>query len=73
MKCKTCGRSFAQNRIDLHEEICTKTTTKKRKQFDPVMNRVKGTELESFVKKNLVKREVGIEEHLPKQSMIENA
>ncbi|XP_011689876.1 PREDICTED: uncharacterized protein LOC105451238 isoform X2 [Wasmannia auropunctata] len=51
-KCKTCGRSFAQNRIDLHEQICMKTTTKKRKQFDPVMCRVKGTELEPFVRKS---------------------
>ncbi|XP_011881640.1 PREDICTED: uncharacterized protein LOC105569631 isoform X2 [Vollenhovia emeryi] len=57
VKCKTCGRSFAQNRIDLHEEICMKTAIKKRKQFDPVMSRVKGTELEPFVKKGLGKRE----------------
>ncbi|KAG5323922.1 ZC21C protein, partial [Acromyrmex heyeri] len=57
VKCKTCGRSFAQNRINLHEEICMKTTTKKRKQFDPVMNRVRGTELEPFVKKGFTKRE----------------
>ncbi|EGI60655.1 UPF0418 protein FAM164C [Acromyrmex echinatior] len=57
LKCKTCGRSFAQNRINLHEEICMKTTTKKRKQFDPVMNRVRGTELEPFVKKGFTKRE----------------
>ncbi|KYM92831.1 hypothetical protein ALC53_00369 [Atta colombica] len=57
VKCKTCGRSFAQNRIDLHEEICMKTTTKKRKQFDPVMSRVRGTELEPFVKKGFAKRE----------------
>ncbi|XP_018360191.1 PREDICTED: uncharacterized protein LOC108759324 [Trachymyrmex cornetzi] len=57
VKCKTCGRSFAQNRIDLHEEICMKTATKKRKQFDPVMNRVRGTELEPFVKKGFTKRE----------------
>lgn len=57
VKCKMCGRSFAQNRISLHEEICVKTMTKKRKQFDPVMSRVKGTELEPFVKKGLSKRE----------------
>ncbi|XP_012521834.1 uncharacterized protein LOC105828160 isoform X2 [Monomorium pharaonis] len=57
VKCKMCGRSFAQNRIDLHENICLKTTTKKRKQFDPVMSRVKGTELEPFVKRGLAKRE----------------
>ncbi|KYN37123.1 hypothetical protein ALC56_08914 [Trachymyrmex septentrionalis] len=57
VKCRTCGRSFAQNRIDLHEEICMKTTAKKRKQFDPVMSRVKGTELEPFVKKGFAKRE----------------
>ncbi|KYM99153.1 hypothetical protein ALC62_10122 [Cyphomyrmex costatus] len=58
VKCRTCGRSFAQNRIDLHQDICMKTMTKKRKQFDPVMNRVKGTELESFVKKGFAKREM---------------
>ncbi|XP_011303634.1 serine/arginine repetitive matrix protein 2 isoform X2 [Fopius arisanus] len=49
--CKICGRSFASDRLSFHEQICIKTTQKKRKTFDPVVQRVKGTELEPFVKK----------------------
>ncbi|XP_015125065.1 serine/arginine repetitive matrix protein 2 [Diachasma alloeum] len=49
--CKICGRKFAPDRLSLHEQICAKTTQKKRKTFDPVVQRVKGTELEPFVKK----------------------
>ncbi|XP_031831846.1 uncharacterized protein LOC116426686 isoform X3 [Nomia melanderi] len=49
--CKICGRRFAQDRVVLHEQICTKTGQKKRKLFDSVMYRVKGTELEKFVLK----------------------
>ncbi|XP_063985521.1 zinc finger C2HC domain-containing protein 1C-like [Diachasmimorpha longicaudata] len=49
--CKICGRKFAADRLSLHEQICAKTTQKKRKTFDPVVQRVKGTELEPFVKK----------------------
>ncbi|KAL2728791.1 hypothetical protein V1478_006423 [Vespula squamosa] len=64
--CKVCGRRFAQDRVNLHEQICAKTMQKKRKQFDTTMYRVKGTELESFVKKNSKKGDVG---HL---SMSEN-
>ncbi|XP_033358007.1 serine-rich adhesin for platelets-like [Bombus vosnesenskii] len=56
--CKMCGRRFAQDRVTLHEQICAKTTQKKRKQFDTMMYRVKGTDLEPFVKKGLVKKQV---------------
>ncbi|OXU24723.1 hypothetical protein TSAR_012122 [Trichomalopsis sarcophagae] len=49
--CKICNRRFATDRIGLHEQICAKTSQKKRKQFDAVTHRVKGTELESFVQK----------------------
>ncbi|XP_033339666.2 uncharacterized protein LOC117228099 isoform X2 [Megalopta genalis] len=55
--CKICGRSFAQERVGLHEQICTKTGQKKRKLFDSVMFRVKGTELEKFVKKGCAKKQ----------------
>lgn len=59
--CHTCGRNFAQDRIDLHEKICAKTMSKKRKQFDAMTFRVRGTELEPFVKKGVAKKqEVGI-------------
>jgi len=50
-ECRICGRNFASDRIAKHQEICTKTTKKKRKVFDPVKQRVKGTEAETFLKK----------------------
>ncbi|KAK1132586.1 hypothetical protein K0M31_013971 [Melipona bicolor] len=56
--CKMCGRRFAQDRITLHEQICAKTMQKKRKQFDTMMYRVKGTDLEPFVKKGLAKKQL---------------
>ncbi|XP_049828565.1 serine/arginine repetitive matrix protein 1-like [Schistocerca gregaria] len=53
--CSNCGRHFATDRVAKHEEICRRTTTKKRKVFDPVKQRVKGTEAETFVRKMLLK------------------
>ncbi|XP_071552703.1 uncharacterized protein [Panulirus ornatus] len=49
--CKICGRNFAPDRIEKHETICSKSQTKakKRKVFDPVKMRTKGTEAEKFV------------------------
>ncbi|XP_076289904.1 uncharacterized protein LOC143213702 isoform X2 [Lasioglossum baleicum] len=55
--CKICGRSFAQDRVTLHEQICSKTGQKRRKLFDSVMSRVKGTELEKFVRKGCAKKQ----------------
>ncbi|XP_019700875.2 uncharacterized protein LOC105191682 isoform X1 [Harpegnathos saltator] len=55
--CNTCGRSFAQDRVSLHEQICAKTMNKKRKQFDAMTFRVRGTELEPFVKKGIAKKQ----------------
>ncbi|KAK0182389.1 hypothetical protein PV327_000534 [Microctonus hyperodae] len=49
--CKVCGRTFASDRINLHEQICAKTTKKKRKIFDITNQRVSGTEMETYVKK----------------------
>uniref|UniRef100_A0A1B6KCJ1 C2HC/C3H-type domain-containing protein n=1 Tax=Graphocephala atropunctata TaxID=36148 RepID=A0A1B6KCJ1_9HEMI len=46
--CKTCGRNFATDRIQAHNEICAKTSRKKRKPFDPSKQRIKGTELEQY-------------------------
>ncbi|KAJ8674022.1 hypothetical protein QAD02_005284 [Eretmocerus hayati] len=56
--CKTCNRRFNIDRITLHEQICSKTAQKKRKQFDAVIHRVKGTELEAFVQKPASKSKV---------------
>jgi hypothetical protein len=50
-ECRICGRNFASDRVAKHQEICTKTTKKKRKVFDPIKQRVKGTEAEAFLKK----------------------
>lgn len=49
--CSNCGRSFADDRIAKHEEICTKTSKKKRKTFDSTKKRVAGTEAEVYVKR----------------------
>lgn len=38
--CKICGRHFNTDRIDKHEVICKKTSTKKRKIFDVTKHRV---------------------------------
>lgn len=49
--CKICSRNFAPDRVKAHEEICAKTAKKKRKVFDPVKQRLKGTEAEPYLKK----------------------
>merc|ERR1712183_147042 len=48
--CKNCGRNFADDRIEKHEEICLKTAAKKRKVFDMTKARVKGTDAAKYVK-----------------------
>ncbi|PSN47028.1 hypothetical protein C0J52_09812 [Blattella germanica] len=50
-ECKICGRHFAKDRIPVHENICSKTSQKKRKVFDPTKQRVKGTEAEAYLRK----------------------
>ena len=47
--CSNCGRNFAEDRIEKHEDICLKTAKKKRKTFDMTKKRVQGTDAESFV------------------------
>ncbi|XP_026668269.1 uncharacterized protein LOC108623920 isoform X2 [Ceratina calcarata] len=54
--CKICGRRFAQDRVTLHEQICAKTAQKERKKFDTTAFRVKGTDIEPFYKKGLLKK-----------------
>ena len=49
--CKVCGRHFAQDRVEKHESICKKTSTKKRKVFDPTKMRMQGTEAEPYLRK----------------------
>jgi len=47
-QCKICSRSFAEDRIKVHTEICNKTKKKKRKIFDATKARVEGTEAAQF-------------------------
>jgi len=51
ISCNICGRNFAEDRIDKHQEICSKTASKKRKTFDMAKQRLEGTDAESFVKR----------------------
>ncbi|XP_070156917.1 serine-rich adhesin for platelets isoform X2 [Polyergus mexicanus] len=55
--CKICGRTFANDRISYHEKVCTKVVNMKRKKFDAMTFRIRGTELEPFAKKSLKKQE----------------
>ncbi|XP_057655565.1 zinc finger C2HC domain-containing protein 1C [Diorhabda carinulata] len=50
-ECTYCGRRFAEDRIEKHEDVCSKTGKKKRKIYDATKHRVLGTELESYVLK----------------------
>ena len=48
-ECYNCGRKFATDRLQTHIKACTKSTAKKRRVFDPVQMRTKGTEQEKFL------------------------
>lgn len=50
-ECKYCNRRFLPDRIQVHEDICSKTGKKKRKTYDATKHRLQGTELEPYVKK----------------------
>merc|ERR1712013_529474 len=50
VSCKNCQRNFVEDRIEKHEEICLKTSQKKRKTFDMTKARVKGTDAAGYVK-----------------------
>lgn len=49
--CKYCNRRFVGDRLQVHENICSKTGKKKRKTYDATKHRVQGTELEQYVRK----------------------
>ncbi|XP_037088912.1 zinc finger C2HC domain-containing protein 1C-like isoform X2 [Pollicipes pollicipes] len=50
-QCPICTRAFAKDRLEKHKTICEKSNKKKRKVFDPIKMRVKGTESEQYIKK----------------------
>lgn len=41
--CRVCGRHFNKDRIEKHQSICKKTSTKKRRIFDATKHRVQVT------------------------------
>ncbi|KAJ3416819.1 hypothetical protein HDV05_008404 [Chytridiales sp. JEL 0842] len=45
--CSQCGRKFAKDRLQKHEDICG--NTRNRKTFDPKKMRWKGTEVEGYL------------------------
>ena len=49
--CSICGRNFAEDRIEKHQEICMKSQSKKRKTFDMAKKRLQGTDAETFALK----------------------
>ncbi|XP_053613709.1 zinc finger C2HC domain-containing protein 1C isoform X3 [Plodia interpunctella] len=46
--CAVCGRRFAPDRLQKHQEICKKANNKKRKPFDALKHRLAGTEAENY-------------------------
>ncbi|KAJ2942086.1 hypothetical protein O0L34_g11003 [Tuta absoluta] len=49
--CSVCGRRFAPDRLERHQEICRKAANKKRKPFDALKHRLAGTEAEALIPK----------------------
>lgn len=47
-ECSHCGRRFASDRINTHEDVCARTTKKQRKPFDSFKHRITGTEIEQY-------------------------
>lgn len=50
LPCAVCSRNFAPDRLAKHQAICRKAASKPRKVFNSTLHRVKGTEMESFVR-----------------------
>ena len=48
--CAYCGRKFASDRIDKHEEVCARSHAKKTKVFDSKKQRLQGTEAAQFAR-----------------------
>ena len=51
IQCQTCGRKFAADRLEKHQKICKKASTKKRPVFDTSKHRNQGTDNESYAKR----------------------
>jgi len=55
--CKVCNRTFLQDRISKHAEVCHKTTGKQRPVYDVVGARVQGTDAGEMVTMGKIKLE----------------
>ena len=51
-ECSYCGRKFASDRINKHEETCARAHSKKTKVFDSSKMRLAGTEAAQFASKS---------------------
>ncbi|EDO29664.1 predicted protein, partial [Nematostella vectensis] len=55
--CSICGRNFQTDRLEKHQKVCAKNSTRKRKAFDMTKQRTAGTEHEKYVKAGAHKQE----------------
>lgn len=56
-ECAYCHRKFASDRIQKHEQICSRMSSKKKHVFDASKQRLQGTEAAQFVSKSKNKDE----------------
>ncbi|CAH8461266.1 unnamed protein product [Heterobilharzia americana] len=47
VQCSICGRHFREDIINRHQSVCLKSTTKKRKAFDSVKQRIQAIPVEN--------------------------
>ncbi|TSM77364.1 Zinc finger C2HC domain-containing protein 1C [Bagarius yarrelli] len=52
LPCEVCHRKFREDRLEKHISICQKMQKPKCKVYDSSKHRIKGTEIEEFIKKN---------------------
>lgn len=57
VECAYCHRKFANDRIEKHEQICSRMSSKKKRVFDASKQRLQGTEAAQFVSKTKNKEE----------------
>ncbi|GAA6073373.1 trichohyalin-like isoform X1, partial [Tachysurus ichikawai] len=50
VRCEVCNRKFKEDRLEKHISICQKIQKPKRKVFNSLQHRAKGTALEEFMK-----------------------
>lgn len=57
VECAYCHRKFASDRIEKHEQICSRMSSKKKRVFDASKQRLQGTEAAQFASKSKNKEE----------------